>query len=187
MKWALDKNEKLVHISGAMRGHACEASCFSCGEVVSARKGEKNEHHFAHVSGASDCSINLETVLHLLGKEAIRTSMRLICPAMADTSKSIELVFFDIGEEVRLEGMQPDLVGTTRFGRIAIEIAVTSFCDERKREVISALAMPTIEIDLSRFHVNDFDPSVVREFVLNSHEGTYWIVDRKSTRLKSSH
>src|SRR3546814_17804172 len=69
----------------------------------------------------------------LLGKEAIRTSMRLICPAMADTSKSIELVFFDIGEEVRLEGMQPDLVGTTRFGRIAIEIAVTSFCDERKQ------------------------------------------------------
>src|SRR3546814_5699430 len=67
--------------------------------------------------------------------------------------------------------MQPDLVGTTRFGRIAIEIAVTSFCDERKREVISALAMPTIEIDLSRFHGNDFDPSVVREFVLNSHEG----------------
>src|SRR3546814_6492834 len=72
--------------------------------------------------------------------------------------------------------MQPDLVGTTRFGRIAIEIAVTSFCDERKREVISALAMPTIEIDLSRFHGNDFDPSVVREFVLNSHEGKYWIV-----------
>src|SRR3546814_7075152 len=62
------------------------------------------------------------------------------------------------------------------FGRIAIEIAVTSFCDERKREVISALAMPTIEIDLSRFHGNDFDPSVVREFVLNSHEGKYWIV-----------
>src|SRR3546814_8223843 len=123
MKWALDKNEKLVHISGAMRGHACEASCFSCGEVVSARKGEKNEHHFAHVSGASDCSINLETVLHLLGKKAIHTSMRLICPAMADTSQFIELVFFYTGYVVRLEVLQPVFLWLLRFGSIDFEIA----------------------------------------------------------------
>src|SRR3546814_14983874 len=101
----------------------------------------------------------------LLGTEAIRTTMRLICQAMADTSTSIELVFFDIGEEVRLEGMQPDLVGTTRSGRIANEIAVDSFCEARKSRVIWALAMSTNEIDVSRFQVNDFATVVFRDLV----------------------
>src|SRR3546814_19187536 len=36
--------------------------------------------------------------------------------------------------------------------------------------------MSTFVIVLSLFHGNDFDQSVVREFVLNSHEGKYWIV-----------
>ena len=49
MSVALDKTNKLISIEHAERGLACDCFCFECGEPVLAKKGEKNEHHFAHI------------------------------------------------------------------------------------------------------------------------------------------
>ena len=50
MHIALNHEQKLIHIDDAIRGLACECTCFCCHEQVIAKKGPTNEHHFAHVS-----------------------------------------------------------------------------------------------------------------------------------------
>lgn len=43
---AIDDQHNLVHVSEVVRGLACECTCFECGEIVLAKKGEIKEHHF---------------------------------------------------------------------------------------------------------------------------------------------
>ena len=69
---ALNENKNLIHITEAVRGLACNCTCFECGETVLARKGEINEHHFAHANNKESCAINPESVLHKYAKEIIR-------------------------------------------------------------------------------------------------------------------
>lgn len=186
MKWALNKFEEIEHISSAARGLECEAHCLICGEDLVAKKGEIREHHYAHASGRSDCPIEPESILHRYGKQVISQAMRLKVPASEILSAPIDCIFNSIREEVRLSGMQPDLVGETGDGEVYIEIAVTSFVDALKREVIIKAGVPTLEIDLSQFAKKDFDPVEVRDLILNGDEKKSWIVPLKSAEPASA-
>lgn len=64
MTIAVNKNDQLVSIKQVERGLKCDCFCFECGEQVLAKKGEKNEHHFAHISNKESCNINPESILY---------------------------------------------------------------------------------------------------------------------------
>src|SRR5690606_4271083 len=121
-----------------------------CGETVLARKGEINEHHFAHASNKESCAINPESVLHKYAKEIIQESMGLQLPAVPNSDIEATWWTFDrIIPEFPLGLIRPDLVAYIDDEPIFIEIAVTHFIDQLKLNVIKSMNAKTVEIDLS--------------------------------------
>lgn len=175
---ALDENLNLVHISGALRGLACQCTCFECGETVIAKKGEINEHHFAHISNKKSCVIHPETVLHKYAKQVILESRGLQLPALPDNDQDADWWTFErIIPELHLGSIRPDLVGYCNNEPVFVEIAITHFIDQHKFNVIKNMQVKTIEIDLSSLLKSEINiPSdKAKTFILNSLAGKTWI------------
>lgn len=85
-KYALDEDGKHVCIDDVKRENKDrhEYKCLSCGGKMIARLGEKNRHHFAHVSDEGFC--NGETYLHRLSKWAIKKAF--------DNEKNFQIAFY---------------------------------------------------------------------------------------------
>ena len=77
---AMNSQQQLVAIQEVERGLACDCTCIECGEALIARKGEQNEHHFAHSSSKESCEVRRESLLHLFAKQVIREAMGLQMP-----------------------------------------------------------------------------------------------------------
>ncbi|HCF1603720.1 TPA: hypothetical protein NH847_000641 [Pseudomonas aeruginosa] len=180
---ALDQNGRLITIENALRGLACNCICVSCGEAVIARKGLLREHHFAHYSNKESCNIHRESLLHLYAKEVIRDALGLqlppppgVHPISEDTSSWWD--FEKVTPEVPQPGFQPDLVADLKDGtQLFIEVAVTSFIDEVKREQIKAFGTRTIELDLrDRLLSQHPIPSeVAKDYILHQIHHKTWI------------
>lgn len=180
---ALNENKKLIHITEAMRGLACNCTCFECGETVLARKGEINEHHFAHASNKESCAINPESVLHKYAKEIIQESMGLQLPAVPNSDIEATWWTFDrIIPEFPLGLIRPDLVAYIEDEPIFIEIAVTHFIDQLKLNVIKSMNVKTVEIDLSSLlNAKITIPSdEAKKLVLESLECKEWLLPLKT-------
>jgi Competence protein CoiA-like family len=81
-----DANGKMVSIDAVIRGLACQCFCSACNAPLIARKGEKNQHHFAHYVETENCAEARETALHKFAKELIcRSSLtrRVYTPLFA--------------------------------------------------------------------------------------------------------
>lgn len=179
---ALNENKNLIHITEAVRGLACNCTCFECGETVLARKGEINEHHFSHTSNKESCAINPESVLHKYAKEIIQESMGLLLPAVPDSDIEATWWKFDhIIPEFHLGLIRPDLVAYIDDEPIFIEIAVTHFIDQPKLDVIKSMNVKTIEIDLSNLLNTEITiPSdEAKKLVLESLECKEWLFPLK--------
>jgi hypothetical protein len=158
MLYAYDQDEKLTYIDEANRGLACNCVCLTCGEVVMAKKGQRNKHHFAHYCGKSACTIAPESVLHKLAKQAILEAEGLHLPPMPgvfphpdvpEADRTSWWDFVEVYEEQTQQDFRPDLVAQLKDGtRLFIEIAVTSFVGEQKQDKIDRLQEKTIELDL---------------------------------------
>lgn len=55
------KEERLVHISEVENGLQCNCKCPSCKQLLIAKKGNVNDHHFAHISHI-ECKYGYETL-----------------------------------------------------------------------------------------------------------------------------
>lgn len=147
---AFNENKKLVHIKDVMSGLSCGCVCFECGERVLARKGDINEHHFAHFNNKESCIINAESVLHKYAKQVILDAKSIVLPAIPNQEAEISCWTFEkILPEFHLGLIRPDLVAYKDNQPIFIEIAVTHFMDHKKIDIIRAMGVKTIEIDLS--------------------------------------
>lgn len=152
---ALNSQQQLVTIQHVARGLACTCTCVECGEVLIARQGALNEHHFAHYSNKVSCEVGRETLLHLYGKQVIREAMGLQVPHLPDHAPEFGDLsswwdFEAVQEEVWLDNFRPDLVAHLRGGqRLLIEVAVTSFIGDEKRERIKAAGLWALEVDVS--------------------------------------
>lgn len=179
MSVALDKTNKLISIEQAERGLACDCFCFECGEPVVAKKGEKNEHHFAHISNKESCNINPESILHKFAKQVIMEEKGLTLPALPNSEDTEAKLwqFSQITPEVRFGNIQPDLMVMVDNESYFIEIAVTSFVDEVKLERIKIIGTPTIELDLRELLKNGIAiPSEeAKDFILNKLEHKRWL------------
>ncbi len=67
-----EADRKIVSIEDVPRGLACECRCPSCDARLQARKGDVNEHHFAHHDSSAElCEFALETSIRLMLLETL--------------------------------------------------------------------------------------------------------------------
>ncbi len=183
------KNGKLIPIKKALQGLNCNCVCPECGSRLIARKGDNYIHHFAHYK-ESNCKGGLETALHLVAKDIIEKEKQLVLPPLKTSigkkvivlTKSCKVAFEQISVEVCIANIKPDLIAELKGKRILIEIAVTHFVDEVKREKIKELGFSAIEINLSKLK-DGFTHDELRKQVIYSTENKSWIYNKREAEL----
>lgn len=184
--FGLNESNRLVHVTEVGRGLACQCRCVGCGEALIARQGEKREHHFAHESHKAPCESSHESLLHLYAKQLIADALGLLVPMtpaiasylqIKEMSESMLLhAIAPVYAEVSIGNVRPDILLLTTDGvQVAVEVAYSSFCDEIKRDQFEKLGLPALEIDLSQFTPDHFDPTEVKQVVILSIEKKKWI------------
>ena len=146
---------RLIHIFDVPSGLKCGCKCPSCETPLVAKKGCVNEYHFAHY-GSSTCQHALETTIHKLAKQVIEDQRRVWLPEVRAVVGDKERILhrgrlFDVTGVVLeqwLDGMRPDIVARKGDHELLIEVAVTHFCDDRKKALIRARGIAAVEIDL---------------------------------------
>lgn len=139
------KDGELVCIDEVARGLECGCHCPHCGGKLIARKGEVNQHHFAHYK-VENCGKGLETALHLLGKQVLQEEQRLRLPHKEELED-----ITDIEIERRRFGYIADLgaILVSSGEEIDVEIKVTHGVDAAKLEKVFSNNARLVEIDLS--------------------------------------
>lgn len=158
------KGGRLIHISEATRGLACECVCVACGFLLVAKKGRQRRHHFAHAVDAN-CQGAAETALHLLSKELFEELKFIILPPYEfvkerktkagtpvehkqEIAKGGVVTIKGVQIESREPGFFPDVVLDCGTKSLIVEIAVTHKVDRSKMRHIRRRDLPTIEIRL---------------------------------------
>lgn len=205
------KNGRIIHISEVTedeRGLKCNCICPKCKQRLIARLGDKRIRHFAHNN--EQCRYALETSLHIFAKEVLESSLKMYIPRLSIEyrnnytkledfdkedmyySNEYELkekvilkkreIFFDRVElEKRIDNIIPDVVLYKNGQPLIIEIAVTHFINDDKRNKIIKQGISTIEINLQRikFDYHNFDREEVANLIINDVQYKQWIYNRK--------
>ncbi len=189
--FAMDKDGRIRSVEEVARGLSCECVCPTCGDKVIARQGEVREWHFAHVSGA-DCENAAEGALHRAAKQLLLESGGMIIPEIR-VNASVTLSdgrtgsgeayrpeawidFQQVEAEKSFGSIRPDILAVTGGEMLFVEVAVTHFVDEKKREIIEKLHVPTVEIDISSVAVQTrWDWKLLREVVIENGIYKSWI------------
>ncbi|WP_052331305.1 competence protein CoiA family protein [Lewinella cohaerens] len=150
------RNEQWVHVSEVPRGRACACECPACNASLVAKKGQQNQHHFAHQKGHL-CSLALETSLHRLGKAIIVEKKSLYTPLLeAYRSKLLRKgrleTYQKAQEETRLRNTQVDVLLQNGNSKLGVEIKVTHPTGKQKIRRLAQLNLPTVEIDMLRIY-----------------------------------
>ena len=90
-----EADRKIVSIEDVPRGLACACRCPSCDARLQARKGDVNEHHFAHHDSSAE-----------LCEFALETSIRLMLLETLGQIQSISTPDFLWGEEIIIRGRE---------------------------------------------------------------------------------
>ncbi|MGI1671825.1 MAG: hypothetical protein K6L74_16085 [Neptuniibacter sp.] len=139
------KDGQLVFIDEVVRGLDCACLCPHCGGKLIARKGEVNQHHFAHYQ-VENCGKGVETALHLLAKQVLQEEK---CIRLPDGDDLELLTAIEI--ERRRLGYVSDVgaVFPETGEEIDIEIKVTHGVDKEKLDKVISQHAKMMEIDLS--------------------------------------
>ncbi|GFE79237.1 hypothetical protein GCM10011487_12370 [Steroidobacter agaridevorans] len=193
--YCLNESDELVHIDSVPRGKACGCRCVSCAEPLIARKGDIRVHHFAHAQ-QNQCTGALETLLHLLAKEILRTASVLALPDYTwrrEQSLGDRLIHLEqaivAGGRARLsqvlieprtfEGIIPDVVFATqaRDGSartILLEVTVSHPVDAEKLKRLRALNLPALELTLKPAHAR-LTRAELEKRILQGSAGKRWL------------
>ena len=185
LKYGLRDNV-LVHIDDVERGLECNCFCPYCKSKLVAKKGNKNEKHFAHYS-LGECNHGTETALHLMAKNIIFKTRQIFVPFVPETaydfSKRGRVVTFEKAEiEKQLsENVRGDVVLYLGESFLNVEIKVTHEVDLKKNIELFNMGIPTIEVDLSdiksdftlRMLKNIISASSLRTPVLSKNNSSY--------------
>lgn len=180
--YALNKYERLVHISEVPNGIACECHCPGCSApLVAKNNGETKAPHFAHASGTV-CNGSHESELHLLAKKVISEKKAVMLPRYGNVYEGGLVRFDDVEVEERndIVSLQPDLCGvvhnkkTKKDNRLWIEIRVTHAIGPEKRALIKRNNIACIEINLSQFINRQITREELTNFILNDKSEREW-------------
>lgn len=187
MIYALTNNYVLKHVEDVDRGKKCNCFCPACNEPLIARKGEKNQHSFAHIDKEKKCLYWQQTTLHYLAKEIFHRGCKItLPPVMLDNVEyTIEnqatkyfrennfaivkpqVIYPDpssVKLEKKLDDIIPDVFLTYNGVPLIIEIYVSHPVDKEKAEKIRKLGISAIEFDLS--HVNrEIDDNYLKQII----------------------
>lgn len=183
MTVAINEHQQLVHITEVDKGLACQCVCFECGETVIAKKGEINQYHFAHLSNKESCTIHPESILHKFAKQVILNEKMLNLPDIKDISCEKLWQLDNIIAEKSLGRIRPDLIAFCAGEMLCIEIAVTSFIDKQKSQIIEEMQVNTIEIDLRVLLKEDVKiPSeYAKQYILHEIHNKSWVFPKIQT------
>ena len=182
------KNNRIVTVDEVERGKKCNSKCPSCGSLLIARHGTKTIHHFAHYNSI-ECEHAVETSLHLMAKEILDEEKKIMLPPVRfKTNKHHPITFeifpkqilkFDeIYLEKKLNTIIPDIIIKKNDKILLVEIAVTHFIDNNKKQKIKEFGYSTLEINLSNFK-NDFTKSTLRKILIEDIENKKWIYNTR--------
>ena len=146
IQYGLDiESGKIRHISEVESGEKANCKCIECGNILIARKGKIQKHHFQHKSNKKCNGGNPETVLHLIGKEIIKENNRVLL------FKTKYFDYYKVELEKKINDYKPDAVVTNNQNESwLVEIAVSHFIDKEKKEKIQRDKKNCIEITLQQ-------------------------------------
>ena len=184
LTYGKDSNGRLVHVNDVPSGLACDCTCPECGALLIARKGKKNQHHFAHANGA-DCAGARMTALHMLAQQIIQDERKIRKPHFKeyceDVTKIIEFssVELEVHFKTQEVNRRPDCVGIILKGdkriEVWIEIKVTHEVDEEKLNDIQHLGVICMEVNLSGLLDTDYTIETIREALFVNIGNKKWI------------
>jgi hypothetical protein len=172
--FGVDRTKRVVHISDAARGRACDCTCPGCGAPLTAVKGSVRQHHFRHTVEL-ECEGAVESAIHRAAKQMLRERKQLNLPdyrieaafldSQGERHRAAEIVvppgklavFDSVEEEVSLLGMRADLLAIEGTRQLIIEIRFRHPVDDEKRAKIVAANISAIEIDLSDVSAEEAD------------------------------
>lgn len=177
LTYALDDNNKLVHIDDVCNGTACACHCIHCKAPLCAKNsGIQREHHFAHAKG-HECEGAYESTLHLLAKEILTETGKIMLPPSRDRlflSGCVRIHNIEIEKWDDKNKIRPDVEGILDNGeRILIEFYVSHKIDSKKRKIIVTNHLKCLEIDINYQALNKAE---LKDFLINSSEDRRWIV-----------
>ena len=178
----------LVHVDDVANGAKCECHCPYCNAPLYAKNGgHQREHHFAHAHG-KECEGAYESVLHILAKEILQETGRIMLPKSDDShfpSGSVRIHNVEIEKFDECYGIRPDAEGIMDNGeRILIEFYVSHKVDQKKRQIIVDNNLKCIEIDIKYQALNKVE---LKKFLTNTDKGRKWIqATPQSPKSKSS-
>jgi len=179
-------------------GLRCKCVCPGCGAPLIANLGRIKQRYFSHKGEACDIAAAQQTALHMLAKEIIEDSKKLLFPGVFiekdDYTDDIEdyrvqtripqtieyrkaaIVKCDsVSLEKRISNIVPDIMVTAKGRGCLIEVAVTHFVDEEKEQKIKKIGLPLFEIDLSDLYNSEFSRKELAEAVLYNPSNRTWI------------
>jgi hypothetical protein len=188
------------------RGLRCNCICVGCSRPLIARMGAKRTHHFAHQRAEDYSSSCGETALHIFVKELLIRDRKAFLPHYVAEHESIDLLLnpfktthYSFGKiyhliepkaEVDLSELKikPDIKANIELFDdtydVAIEVAVTHFVDEEKKEKIINSGLSMVEVDFSGFRkANDLTEQSVRKHLKNNKN---WSWQHVSEKLKKA-
>lgn len=206
---------RIVSVDDVERGDKCGCVCPACKTPLRANHGEKNCHYFSHQPmGEKTCGGAFESTVHHLAKQIIEEKGSLCIPPVIVEYSNVTTVndprLYRYGQKHSYESEKfkvfkikdivlesplskniniiPDIQGNIDGIPLLIEIAVTHFVDDDKKNKIKESGLRCIEIDLSSIHRKDTDLSVIYqkiERLISSGTRTSWIFSpRKKTLIE---
>jgi len=184
----------LHNIKDVESGLSCNLNCALCDDRLIAKKGNRKQHHFAHYR-VENCKGAVETSLHLLAKEIISEKKEITLPRVELKigtkqehfifHKPTKVKFNKIRVENKLGEIIPDLICYVNQQPLLVEIAVTHFIDEIKKQKIKKLNLSTIEVDLSEFK-EGITKEELSKLLIDDTSKKKWIFNRKLNFIHNS-
>lgn len=176
LTYALDAENKLVHINSVPNGTSCNCTCPYCHkELIAKNGGTIRDHHFAHLSN-QECKGAYESALHLLAKDIIEKEGGIMLPDTEEQYfpkgfvklKNVEIEKWD--EELNI---RPDAQGLLPDGRrLLIEFLVSHKVKGEKYETITSKNLLCLEIDIK---YEELDRNALTEYLTQDVDGRKWI------------
>lgn len=181
LTFALDEGGALVHVDDVAKGMKCGCHCPHCNAPLYAKNaGQIREHHFAHAHGL-ECEGAYESSLHLLAKEVLQETGRIMLPQSnsgAFPSGLVRIHNVEVEKWDERYGFRPDVEGIMDNGeRLFIEFLVSHKVDGKKRQTIVDNHLKCIEIDIN---YQALDRVKLKEFLTDIADDRKWIVPKPS-------
>lgn len=185
LTYALDEGGALVHVDDVAKGAKCACRCPHCDAPLYAKNaGTQREHHFAHAHG-HECEGAYESSLHLLAKEILQETGRIMLPKSNGghfPTSSVRIRNVEIEKWDDYYGIRPDAEGIMENGeRLLIEFYVSHKVDGKKRQIIVDKHLKCIEIDIN---YQALDKAELKEFLTGNDEDRKWIVSMPPPKSK---